>query len=70
MWQRKEIQVGSWKVLLVNDDDNHLNVFISNEDGSDVIPLNADFDFSGEWGERFTTSTIEDLHISNEAKGV
>ena len=55
----RTVTLGSWKVMCVRDADNHLSVWVSNEDGSEVLATEADICDDACWGERFTTRTIE-----------
>ena len=55
---------GGWYVQIVVDDDNHINVWLSNIDGTPVHDvgedLSCDCPDEPEWGARFTTDGIED----------
>jgi len=57
--ESETVSLGSWKVMIVRDTDDHLSLFISNEDGSEVFATGADVSERDCWGERFTTETIE-----------
>jgi hypothetical protein len=59
--ESETVSIGSWKVMIVRDADDHLSLFISNEDGSEVFATGADVSERACWGERFTTETIEKI---------
>lgn len=53
-------QVGAYTLLANTDDDGHLVLTITHEDGSAIIDCEADIAESfSEWGTRFTTQAIE-----------
>jgi hypothetical protein len=51
---------GGWYVVATVDDDHHLNVFISNEDATEIMDISEDNGGCGELPFRFTTKGIED----------
>ena len=57
--ESETVSLGYWKVMIVRDEDDHLSLFISNEDGSEVFATGADTSERACWGERFTTKAIE-----------
>jgi len=58
--------VDGWCVRVLVDDDGHLNVYLSNGDGTQVHDvgedLSCDDEGNHEWGARFTTDGIEENH--------
>ena len=52
-----------WYVQIVVDDDGHLNMYLSNSDGTPVHDVGEDLSCeylnNPEWGARFTTDGIE-----------
>lgn len=55
-----QLTIKDWQIQASVDDDGHLNLFVSHEDGSEILELNHDFGLDDdEWGERFSTKTIE-----------
>ena len=50
-----------WEVKALVDDDGHLNVFVSNAEAP-VQGLDADLSDTDTWGERFTTTYIENKY--------
>ena len=54
---------GGWYVQIVVDGDNHLTVYLSNSDGTQVHDVGEDLSCEymekPEWGARFTTDGIE-----------
>jgi len=63
--QIKKIEVEGWRAELVVDEDNHLAVYISHVDGSEVQAFDADIGGIKEWGERFTTEKIEEAYTKS-----
>ena len=57
--ESETVSLGYWKVMIVRDEDDHLSLFISNEDCSEVFATGADTSERACWGERFTTKAIE-----------
>lgn len=57
---------GGWHIEANVDDDGHLNLFVINEDGSDIIELeNLSGDGHQEpYSLRFTTESIEDEYAT------
>ena len=54
-----------WHVGLHTDDDGHLNIYLTHEDGSQVNSLDMDIaSDETEWGERFTTERIEEIYLA------
>ena len=53
-------RVGKWNIGVCNDDDNHLTIIITNDDGTKIH--DTDTDLSGEdyLGFRLTTDKIEE----------
>lgn len=51
--------VGDWKVVLVNDEDGHLGIFVAHASGDVPEPVGAEIGNENEWAERFTASSIE-----------
>lgn len=54
------INMAGWNVCLSVDNDGHLGVYLSHDDGTEIHPCNADIGNDNEWAERFTTQKIED----------
>jgi hypothetical protein len=50
---------GGWNIHLSVDDDNHIGVYVSNEDDSEIVAQDADIAGPNEWAERFTSTGIE-----------
>lgn len=50
-----------WKIVVVRDEDNHLNVYITNADSTDINETDTDIrcDGGGKIHLRFTTEGIE-----------
>jgi hypothetical protein len=50
-----------WSVVMDVDQDGHLNIFITNEDGSDISECETEYSDGedGELGLRYTTDNIE-----------
>lgn len=61
-YESKQIVVGEWNALLVNDEDGHLSIYLSHQDGTQVIECGADIGNENEWAERFMTDKIEKNH--------
>lgn len=58
-----------WEVTVKQDEDGHLNVWITGKDGSTVTPCDADIALNDEeWAERFTTAKIEEDFAVAQAK--
>ena len=57
--REKIVRLDGWKVDLRVDEDNHLSVYIENEDGSEVHECQSDQGDEKVWAERFTTEQIE-----------
>ena len=51
-----------WIINVRVDDDDHLSLYISHNDGSKVTPLDADIADENEWAERFTSQGIEEAY--------
>jgi len=62
MTQEQTLEIHGWKVYAGVDEDGHLAIHVSNQDGSQVHDLAADIANGHEWAERFTTSAIEAAH--------
>ena len=57
----KQMKVNGFVVKANTDSDDHLTLTVEHEDKSKIQPMDWDaFDEDHEWGERFTTSKIED----------
>ena len=57
----QEIKMGGgWFIYASVDENGHLAVYVSNNDDSGVIALDADIGGENEWAERFTTQKIEE----------
>ena len=54
------LNMAGWNVYLSVDDDGHLGVYISHDDGTEVHRCRADIGEDNEWADRFTTQKIED----------
>ena len=54
------VPIEGWRVTLIVDEDNHLNIYIRNIDGTEIIETQTDMTSdTTEWAERFTTPSIE-----------
>ena len=57
---RKDIKIGSYRVCLLYDEDKHLNVFVSNEDNTEVIDCGSIHGEDIEFSVRLSTKQIEE----------
>lgn len=64
--ERQQVAIGKWDLLMITDKDGHLSVHINHKDGSQVIATGADIDNGNEWGERFTTESIEREYANDQ----
>ncbi|KZX80739.1 hypothetical protein A3715_37020 [Oleiphilus sp. HI0009] len=56
----KTLNVNGFVIKANTDFDDHLTLTVAHNDSSGVIPMNWDaYDADVEWGERFTTDSIE-----------
>ena len=62
---RMELPEG-WLVEAILDDYFHLNLFISNADGTDIMDISNDQTPVGEISFRLTTQQIEDDHEKSQ----
>ena len=66
----KTIEIGGgWVVHIAVDSDNHLNIFVKNKDGSQVIDTEEGLQANEEIGElqfRLTTEKIEEDYKEEE----
>ena len=57
--QLATIQAGAWYVYLAADEDGHLTINATNEDGSDVIDCEVEWPDENEYKVRLTTDKVE-----------
>lgn len=60
--ESQDIAVGGWTILATEDDDGHLKLVISHEDGSVVRAFettDSEANSEPEWDSYFTTDQIE-----------
>ena len=63
-----ELELDGWKINVLVDDDGMLEVCLSHNDESDIIPTDTDKWGAHEWGERFTTKQMENDHREESRK--
>jgi len=51
-----------WIINTGVDGDGHLSLYVSNTDGTKIIPQDADIAENNEWAERFTSQGIEEAY--------
>lgn len=54
------VDIRGWTVQLVVDDDNHLNIYVKNEDGTEIFDNSEDNAGENEISFRLTSQQIED----------
>ena len=62
----RRVEIGSWDAILVVDDDNHLGIFVSNEDDSNVIDLVSDGKANNDFAVRLTTEENQERWFYGE----
>ncbi len=57
---------GGWRIEAIVDEDNHLAIWLSNSDGTQVHDVGADIGDENEWAGRFSTKGIEEKYRLQE----
>lgn len=63
--QTSNLNIGTFNVNLVLDDDGHLSVFVNSTDGTSVIDITDDMGGEREVCFRLTSENIEQNHRCN-----
>ena len=56
----KTVQIGDWRVVLVEDDDGHLGMFATHASGTPAVDTEQDVINEPEYGVRLTCDAIEE----------